>query len=265
MNTEKEKSSPNNSAAENKITSELDMLISSIAVTITKTSQWIQKNEDLIEKLYRSMNIISVAEKDGWILHKTSPINLINKEIPSENITPIFNEYYEKNWKSVELIFINELDSIEIDANAKHVFREALQAHGSGLYRSCVRLLFPEIERVSREYLLERKAKRSTSLREIREQIGNLRATDIYKIGGFGTLGKGHKLFDHLYKTVETPEEIAKFSASPIPNRHAALHGLIDYNSLQSSLSMLIMAEFIFKAIVHLKLSAPPINPDRRN
>ena len=42
----------------------------------------------------------------------------------------------------------NRLAGYKIDAEAKATFREALDAHESGLHRCVCRVLFPEIERV---------------------------------------------------------------------------------------------------------------------
>ena len=46
------------------------------------------------------------------------------------------------------------------------------------------------------------------------------------------------------------------FEQDPIPNRHAALHGLVIYSSMQNSLNSIFMTEFIFQVISALKRTA---------
>ena len=47
-----------------------------------------------------------------------------------------------------------------------------------------------------------------------------------------------------------------RFAEEPVPNRHAAVHGLAVYSSMQSSLNAIFMADFIFQAIGVLKRMA---------
>jgi hypothetical protein len=168
--------------------------------------------------------------------------------------------YYRDNWLSVAVAFRTQLSMMDIDEEARAVFDEALAAHGAGLYRAAVRALFPEIERVAREHLLEGTLKGIASLTEVRRAAGDLGWSELQKFGEGPIFGQFAAMSHHLYEVVKTPERIAELIASPIPNRHAALHGLVAYSSLQSSLAALIMTEFMFKAISILK-AQPEIVP----
>lgn len=40
---------------------------------------------------------------------------------------------------------------------------------------------------------------------------------------------------------------------TPAPNRHAALHGFLPYDTAKNSINMLVMADFLFQVICALK------------
>ena len=56
--------------------------------------------------------------------------------------------YYTDNWSEVRTQLETRMSSHEIDDEAKATFREALDAHEAGFYRSVSRVLFPEFERM---------------------------------------------------------------------------------------------------------------------
>jgi hypothetical protein len=62
-------------------------------------------------------------------------------------------EHYEKNWPDVRDAIMANANRYHIDDEAKDALREALIGHKKGLYRSVVRHLFAEIERVARNEL----------------------------------------------------------------------------------------------------------------
>jgi hypothetical protein len=49
--------------------------------------------------------------------------------------------------------------------------------------------------------------------------------------------------------------------ASPVPNRHVALHGHASYATLQSSINAIIMCDYILRAISILKRRAREDEP----
>jgi hypothetical protein len=57
------------------------------------------------------------------------------------------------------------------------------------------------------------------------------------------------RLAEHCYERVKTADAVAACVADPVPNRHAAIHGLVSYTSHLNSLNMLIMADFIFYVV----------------
>jgi hypothetical protein len=45
----------------------------------------------------------------------------------------------------------------------------------------------------------------------------------------------------------------AKLESDPVPNRHAAIHGLIVYNSFWHSLNVIFMTDYAFQVVTALK------------
>ena len=145
-----------------------------------------------------------------------------------------------------------------IDDEAKATFREALDNHEAGRYRSVSRVLFPEFDRVFRAELFDGRAGQISFKKFVGELTGenaNL-GLDDFLISGIQDM----VLFDYLTKDVksagpglavdvqnETNVERAK--RSPIPTRHAVVHGLVAYSSPQSSLNAIFIADYVFSVL----------------
>ncbi|MBK1793343.1 hypothetical protein JHL21_02385 [Devosia sp. WQ 349] len=216
---------------------------------------------DISEPIERSKRI----EASGWLPHYTTPFAEINDEMTAEEISAVIAQHYRENWRDVESAFLGRLEASQLDEEANATFREALVSHRHGLYRSVPRTLFPEIERVAcaelydgfRTYRKEdAKSGKSlelpiTSLPDFAAAIGEL------PVGHVLTTDYGYALYikleKHLYKAVRRPDEIAAAVADAVPNRHASLHGIVTYSTMQNSLNSLVMTDFIFHLIGHIK------------
>ena len=180
----------------------------------------------------------------GWLPHYTTPFKLVLQADPA-SLDIHMSAYYHAEWEETRQTILTRVKGYEIDTEAKDTFSEALTAHGYGLYRSCCRVLFPEIERVSLIEVHGGKAKHAiTSQKDLIDLIGRLPAgialTDPWALELYKTLSK------HLYEKV-TDQNRAQFES--IPNRHAAIHGCIAYSSLKQSMNTIIMADYIFAVI----------------
>ena len=122
------------------------------------------------------------------------------------------------------------------------------QAWGN-IFRATPRTLFPDIERKARETLQGHGVTSQASLRELRKSVDALGVANFTRTGVVSF--KLYRMFaDHLYSHVKTPERLAEVAADPVPNRHAALHGLVVYATRQSSVNALIMAEYAHLSIL---------------
>ena len=116
----------------------------------------------------------------------------------------------------------DRLTGYRLDAEAKAAFREALEAHGASLYRCVCRLLFPEIERVTRRELHGDSMERITSQKALRDLAARLPAS-VMEPGGFLGLNLFDRLSNHVYEAASDEEARQRLARDPIPNRHAAV------------------------------------------
>jgi hypothetical protein len=201
-----------------------------------------------------------LLEGSGWLPHPTTPFDLIDVDMDIAAIDAVISAHYVKNWQTVEADFSTRVQEYDLDDEAKATFREALHAHRRGLHRVAPRLLFPEIERVGADefhdgnhLITNENGKRSgiASLKDIRAEFDELPAgvTMNFPYG----LGLYKRLQRHLYEKMDTRELISRAVSDPVPNRHASLHGIVCYNSHQTSLNAIIMTDFIFHLMDQLK------------
>ena len=174
----------------------------------------------------------------------------------SDAIHRLFTEHYRERWSAVHGDIEVSLAEYDIDDEAKASFGEALNTHQAGFYRSVCRVLMPEIERVSRVELHGDGLDRITSQPLLRKLAGRLPISAVGP-GGFLALNLFRRLSEHLYEHVDDEDSRRRFAQDPVPNRHAAVHGLVVYSSMQNSLNADFMADFIFQAISLLKGLAP--------
>lgn len=217
--------------------------------------------QPMFKKLSEQQAKAELVEQSGWLPHTTTPFHLIEEGKTAEEVDEIVSTFYKDEWADVEATFLRHIDNHNVDEEAKACFREAIKAHKLGLYRTVPRTLFPEIERVASVEFYDGRHKATnragklvniTSLPTIRDDISNLPAGEVLNYDYGYHLFK--KMEAHLYERVgEEPDEIAKFEADPVPNRHASLHGIVSYTSAKSSLNVLIMTDFLFHMMSRVK------------
>lgn len=190
-------------------------------------------------------------EKAGWLPHST-----LSKEIfemarkDAAELGCAVEKHYRNEWEEIKLELVRRVEGYKIDDEAKATFSEGLTAHEAGLYRSTVRLLFPEIERVARKELHNGAMKRITSQRELLEFASSLTPFEVEPKGYYG-LSFYKKLVDHLYVDVNDDNSISTIANDAVPNRHAAVHGLVIYSSFQNSINSILMTDYVFQ-IIHI-------------
>ncbi len=194
-------------------------------------------------------------DRTGWLPHHTTPFELIGDGITDSELTDLLQRHYRENWPTIDVAFRRRLERLQVDDQAKAAFGEALEAHGAGLYRLVVCSVFPEIERVARAELLDGSLRPISSLTDVRRAAEErLALSDLQAEGGGPVFAQFGRMSRHLYDHVRTPEDVLRVAADPVPNRHAAIHGLVTYERLQNSINALIMAEFMFTVVTALKI-----------
>lgn len=205
-----------------------------------------------IEGMVRMQRWGIFLQTSGWLPHYTFPFSSIDGfENDLIGFSKAIVEHYEIEWKNAKEAMLKNIDACQLDAESKEVFAEAIKAHEEGLYRSVPRLLFPEIERISRIDHHGNEMERIASVPKLREAAGGLTA-DTVTFQPYFSLEFFGRLIEHVYIKVDK-DNLKKFLDDPVPNRHASLHGHVTYNSKQSSLNMLFLADYIFQVISALR------------
>jgi hypothetical protein len=208
-----------------------------------------------LSELQRQSTLISKA---GFVPHPTMPQNLLRQSSDDPmRLSELLVQYYEDNWPKARDEMLGRANNYQIDNEAKVAFNEALIAHENGLYRSVVRTLFPEIERVARNDLY-RGALGSISVQHGFAQLVNKLAFPDLDPAGFFGLTQLNRLREHLYIRV-TKENRKKIEADAVPNRHAAIHGIVVYSTAKNSLNTIFMTDYIYQVVnaVKVRYAAP--------
>ena len=222
-----------------------------------------------------------VLGKAGWLPHYTTPFDQIaGCDKDTDAIRSRLLDYYKNNWKNVRSEIDARLSEYKIDAESKATFREALDAHEAGHYRCVCRVLFPEIERVFRTELFNGKIGPIGYEEIVRKLVDTNKCIDafihegLYDLSLFGHLTKAVRAKDRedrgekpvsksddlifgIFTGVRSEEHRENLKKNPIPNRHAAIHGLVVYSSPQSSLNAIFIADYIFRIVTAMSRSSP--------
>ena len=199
-----------------------------------------------LARLSRNSKLLDDA---GWLPHYSTPFDAIDAcGGDSGALSAHLTRHYQDRWPEVYQGINSRLMRYDVNEDSKATFCEALDAHGTGLYRCVCPALMLEIERVSRVDLHADRLETITSQLVLRELVSELPISSLEPRGFFGlTLYK--RLSEHLYEHVRDAEARDLFARDPVPNRHAVVHGLVVYSSRQHSLNMIFMAEFVFQMI----------------
>ena len=191
-------------------------------------------------------------ENAGWFPHGTFPTEVFDESRSEAEIDRKVLSHYRENWIAVHESIENELSGYLINEREKSVLRQALQAHGSGLYDLVSPTLFSEVERVVRVHLHENKLGTISVGREVANRIAEL------PISALPDRLVGYVGFDlvsrHLYANIRTDDQRERFSNLSIPNRHAVIHGLVDYRPEKNSLNSIFYASYVIQLITAIKI-----------
>ena len=139
-----------------------------------------------------------------------------------------------------------------IDEDSKETMSQILSAHEYGLYRLVPVAIMVEIERAVRVHLHGELVGRHLDIKEkIVDEIGEL------PISAFQDITSGiiqlETLENHLYEHIDDDGDRSQFAGNPIPNRNAAIHGLVPYSTEKSSLNSIFLADFVLQMITEIK------------
>ena len=193
---------------------------------------------------------VDTLNEVGWLPYGSA--SLLRGEECGDDLALLdirLSDYYRDRWKEIRDDMESRLAGYHIDDEARETFREALLAHEARLYRCVCRVLFPEIERMigagrggSEQMLKDLTETRDLADFAFRERFGYVLFV---------------RLVNHAYKQVAEGER-EKFERDPVPNRHAAMHGLVPYSTHKNSMNMLILTNYAFSVL-------PPMDDSERS
>lgn len=204
------------------------------------------------EAMTRAGRELRLLDEAGWLPHYTTPFDDLEGFETAEEVARFLEAHYRECWSDVRASLEAHLDLYAVDDVAKGAFRKAFDLHQDGYYGAAVLYVFPAIERLARQELHQGRLSGFASQPQLRELAGQLYADQI-EPGGFRGMALYQCLDDHLYSQLKTTEALETARLDPVPNRHAAIHGLIDYDTHQSSVNALIMADYVLQVFTAVK------------
>ena len=203
----------------------------------------------------------------GWVYHHTTPLEMIASYWDdTETVRTMLDEHYAQNWRDVRSSIESRIHEFNTDEEAEATFREALDAHEFGLYRCVCRVLFPEIERILRVQTFGHR-RGAEKYNAMLERLVHDTTLHDFLPGGWLDLTS----FRHLTKTIKqrsdgpsddgvfglftsvSNSDLHRVKDDPVPNRHAALHGYVEYATHQNSLNTIFIAEYVFRVTRSLR------------
>jgi hypothetical protein len=187
----------------------------------------------------------------GWLYHPSLPPSVIEQHLNDvEKLDVAVGEHYRENWELIKMDLLAEVSNLDLAPATKEVFSEAIDCHTAGRYRACIRLIFPEIEKEVRTSFLNDRNDRPAKIGDFLQTASMMTFRDV--IRNHWEMKLFQKLTSHLYEDVRE-RNIQQFLNDPVPNRHAAIHALIDYKTPKNSINVIIMAVYTFTIISSLK------------
>lgn len=205
----------------------------------------------LFEQFARADRRKAALERIGVLPHASTPFSILDREESDDSVKAAIEQHYRDRWSEVRQGIVERCALLNVDEEAKAALTEALDAHGLGHYRSVCRLLLPEIERVARVELLGNEVGTVHVDKVIGEPALELPIDETVP-SGYLAVGLYNRLTDHLYVKVAANNR-GKFEQDSVPNRHAAIHGLIVYNSFWHSLNTIFMTDFAYQVVSAIK------------
>ncbi len=208
-------------------------------------AETIEPLQPAFKKFHERKQTHDALDNVGWLPHPSVPYRLV--EGCGDDLALLDDriaDYYRTRWIEIRDKMTSSLPEYHIDDEARATSREALAAHEAGLYRCVCRLLFPEIERVIDA------GHRSGPMIEKLLASGEQTERDFRELFDWVMLERIRK---HAYDQVWTEGERERFERDSVPNRHAAMHGLVAYSTHKHSMNMLILTDYVFRILSPIK------------
>ena len=221
-------------------------LAKALSDTLHQVSRLVQPALPYVVAFARFSRIVDGVGGTGWVPHRSVPLNEIEPLIEDESkLDEYLASYYEQHWTAIRQDIVSRLDGYHVDDETRNTFREALDAHEDGHYRCVCRVLFPEIERSIRSRFDVVEIGKSLSKRKIGDVLNGTTLGEVIT-GDPLAYSRFRLLVQHVYEHVDN-EGVQRIENVAVPNRHAALHGLVPYSTKKHSINMILMSDYMLE------------------
>ena len=232
----------------NRLVAGLEMHLKPLSTFLQAVAQQLQP---MIQGIVFYDQIAKSKEATGWLPYRTVPFAEFLRTCGADAaaFSAKVNEYYETYSSTITEDIASQIESYDVDDEAKETLREALRAHSCGLFRCVCRVLLPEMERVIQADWRGVQGIQTLNQRTLETEINKYALSDFAPNGPHDLVIFG--LFaNHLFTWVQNRSQVDQ---ETLPNRHAATHGWASYSSRQSSLNTIICADYIFRLTTNIK------------
>lgn len=217
-----------------------------LSPVLRRLQEWSAAAAPHLKAFHEWNRTVDALNEVGWLPYHSAPFHYV--EECGDDLALLdshFSDYYRTRWNEIRNDMKSRVADYHIDDEARATFREALSAHEAGHYRCVCRVLFPEIERMIG-------AGRVGSKQMLKELTGTGDLAGFAFRERFGYVLFG-RLVNHAYEPVNDENEREGFEQDPVPNRHAAMHGLVPYSTHKHSVNMLILTDYVFRILPPIK------------
>ena len=194
-----------------------------------------------------------LASELGWVVHHSLPLDLLDN-VHDDDLDEAIMDHYRETWGHFRRETELDTHSYLVDQDTKETVIQVLHAHEYGLYRLVPRTLMAEIERVIRLQLRDKIVDSRLKVKEtILSEVDELPMSSFHDLTS--SMMQYEALAEHLYERIKDEKDRSRFADSPIPNRHAAVHGLVPYSSEKSSLNSIFLMDFVLHTITQAKMA----------
>lgn len=197
-----------------------------------------------IEQLFEAEVFAKVVAAQ-WFVHESLPVEDIHFGHTEHDITDMFLDHFRENWEELVAASRDRLSQSPVNSVSKAVLLDAMRLHGLGHYRAVVRLVMPEFERLLKQETGSRFFK-NYMLKDYIADWAQAELGDTKEARSFGEL-----INSHMFESIGSEQEVAVFASNKIPNRHAVIHGLVDYNGEQESINSILLFDTLISVFSH--------------
>ena len=230
----------------------------SLSATFQQINRAVERHAESIASyvgvLEFTFKVGEIRDTIGLLYNYTFPNELLvgNRGV-GDSLCDTVLAYYRDSWDAVSSTMQVEINMLRLPTSTKESFREALDAHGRGLYRTVPRTVFPEIESVLIGNGYDFTTRKFTN---DLKQLGSDLTLEQFPDAILG-MPTWEKFVSHVYSPAETPAQVSNLDGHPVPNRHAAIHGVVDYHTQVQSLNALFLVDFMLRLLPNVNYLNP--------